>query len=89
MEPSEPIPREEHAVGVRRLKAPCELALDEPQLFDLPAAVKPMAALAALGRDEAVAVLPVANGRGGDVDEALDGTDAVDGMVVRWQVPQA
>ena len=64
-----------------RLQPLVDSILDETELLDLAAGEEAVAAAAALGFHEAVALLPVAERRHRDVQHAFDGTDAVDGEV--------
>jgi hypothetical protein len=65
-------------MGLGWLKPSIESLLDEAELLDLSACVEPMAAVAALGLHEPIALFPVSDRRGRDVEHALDGANAVD-----------
>src|SRR5689334_3402743 len=68
-------------MGLGWLEPSSESLLNEAELLDLFAGVKPVAAVAAFGRHEAVAVLPVADRRGWNVEHALNGANAVNRKV--------
>src|SRR5207247_1208696 len=79
-------PLAQQVMGLRRLCPLVDTLLDETELLDLRPGIETVAAAAALGLDEAVAVLPVSERRRRDAQHALYSADRVDGEIaVRQQ----